>query len=310
MRPSIDFRIETIAVATDFTSHARAALLHAMGLAHRHNSRIIVLHVIDPIAHCSPFEAPFYADGVSRIAAEEQLKELSLLLAEEGLLHETVLREGPARETILQVAEEYDADLLVLGSHGRNRIDRTVLGSVSERLMRASTCPVMVVGPETADPGQRRFHCERILFPTDLGQSSISAVAAVARFAAAHRSSLTLLHVLPPNPTQEDRVATSARLNEIIEMVKGRGTVIDASVCTGPVDDAVLSRVRDGHFSTLVLGLCDKKDFHKGTPAGLAYDLISRSPCPVFTFRKDQPVRVSAGPVPIHAQPSLASHAA
>lgn len=53
-------------------------------------------------------------------------------------------RIGKAADTILQVAVDYDADLIIVGTHGRRGIDRLVLGSVAERLVRVARCPVLV----------------------------------------------------------------------------------------------------------------------------------------------------------------------
>ncbi|MHB1699326.1 MAG: universal stress protein [Acidobacteriaceae bacterium] len=293
----VDIRIKTILVATDFTDYAYSALCHAISIAHHHRAGIVLLHVIDPLAHSSAFDAPFYADGVLHIAAEQQLNKLGCMLTQEEIAHHTVLREGLAPETILRAAREYDADLLVLGSHGRGRIDRIVLGSVAERIVRASPCPVMVVGPQTAGPDLRSFKCERILFPTDLRETSISTAETIAQFAAFHGASLTLLHVLPRSATHEVRAATSAKLHQLVEKVRLTGASLHGSLRSGAVDEVILSQLRDGSYSVLALGLCDKKDFHQGTPAGLAYNLISKAACPVFTFRKDYPFRAATEPI-------------
>ncbi len=292
-----DIRIKTILVATDFTEYAHAAFRHAISVAHHHHARIILLHVIDPLAHSSAFEAPFYADGVLHVAAEQQLHKLGCLLTEEGISHHTVLREGRAPETILRSAREYDADLLALGSHGWGRIDRIVLGSVAERIVRVSTCPVMVVGPHTAEPDPLHFWSDGMLFPTDLRETSMGVAKAVAQFAAAHKASLTLLHVLPRRAAKGAKEESLAKLNELVEKVRVPGASFHSIVLAGPVDEVILSQLREGGYNVLILGLCDKKDFHKGTPAGLAYTLISKATCPVFTFRRDHPFRIAKEPM-------------
>jgi nucleotide-binding universal stress UspA family protein len=60
----------------------------------------------------------------------------------------THVRIGVATETLLQMAVDYDADMLIVGTHGRQGIDRLVVGSVAERLVRDARCPVLVARPK------------------------------------------------------------------------------------------------------------------------------------------------------------------
>jgi nucleotide-binding universal stress UspA family protein len=59
------------------------------------------------------------------------------------------MRFGPAHEVIHQVAVDYDADLIIVGTHGRHGLERMVLGSVAEKLVRMAHCPVLVVRPKS-----------------------------------------------------------------------------------------------------------------------------------------------------------------
>ena len=59
--------------------------------------------------------------------------------------------DGDPAESIIAAAEAESADLIVVGSHGRNRVGRAILGSVSDEVVRTSPCPVLVVPPASAD---------------------------------------------------------------------------------------------------------------------------------------------------------------
>lgn len=61
---------------------------------------------------------------------------------------ELVVQEGPAAEDILRVAEEKNVDLIVMATHGRSGVRRLVLGSVTEKVVRAAACPVLAVRSE------------------------------------------------------------------------------------------------------------------------------------------------------------------
>jgi nucleotide-binding universal stress UspA family protein len=58
------------------------------------------------------------------------------------------VREGPAAQDILRVAEEKNVDLIVMATHGRSGVQRLVLGSVTEKVIRATSCPVLAVRSE------------------------------------------------------------------------------------------------------------------------------------------------------------------
>ena len=77
--------------------------------------------------------------------AEEFVKRVAENLRESGLQATTCVREGDAKTQILDVAAEWKADLIVLGSHGRKGMDRFLLGSVSEGVARHATCSVLIV---------------------------------------------------------------------------------------------------------------------------------------------------------------------
>jgi nucleotide-binding universal stress UspA family protein len=77
--------------------------------------------------------------------AEEIVKRVALNIRESGLKASTCVREGDPKTQILDVAAEWKADLIVLGSHGRKGMDRFLLGSVSEGVARHALCSVLIV---------------------------------------------------------------------------------------------------------------------------------------------------------------------
>ena len=87
----------------------------------------------------------------------EQLKKLSLekiedwQRAREGLNLRPMVREGRPATSILEVAADLEPDLIVIGSHGRGGLDHLLLGSVTERVLRKATAPVLVVRAPHAD---------------------------------------------------------------------------------------------------------------------------------------------------------------
>jgi len=141
----VNFR--RILVATDFAESAERALACAVQLARRHGAELVLVHVYMDL----PAYPEITAGQVEAIYEEQRawieaaLERRARAARGEGLLARAVLRTGPAASTIAETAKDEGADLLVVGTHGRSGLDRLILGSVAERVVRLASCPVLVV---------------------------------------------------------------------------------------------------------------------------------------------------------------------
>lgn len=131
-----------ILVAIDGSADAEAALHHAVTLARDQNALVTLLTVAPP---------PATPIGVGASTPPDMLDFHTKLLREatdsipEDVGVTTRLERGNPAETILEIAREGDHDLLVMGSHGHSRVHRALLGSVSEKVLKASTVPVLLM---------------------------------------------------------------------------------------------------------------------------------------------------------------------
>ena len=143
-----------ILVATDFAESAERALACAVQLARQHAAEIILLHVYMDLPAYPEISAgqveAIYEE--QRTWIEDALERRARRARGEGVLARTLLRTGPAASTISATAADEHADLLVVGTHGRSGLDRLIVGSVAEHVVRLATCPVLVVkSADTAD---------------------------------------------------------------------------------------------------------------------------------------------------------------
>ena len=140
-----------ILCATDFSECSRAALHYASSLADSPGAQLTVLHVVelgeflyDPL-NTPPLDVrlnrPAY-EAVGRARLEQVIRET---LPDREL--EQIVSTGRAYQEVLRVANELKSDLIVLGIHGRNPIDRLMFGSTAEPIVRRATCPVLTVRP-------------------------------------------------------------------------------------------------------------------------------------------------------------------
>jgi nucleotide-binding universal stress UspA family protein len=135
--------IETILHATDFSQASESACKLASALARDYDSRLVVLHVSTaPLIAYGEGVVPPNPDVLAEIAAK-QLEQLPL--PDTSVPTERRVVEGDPSAVILDVAREINADLIVLGTHGRKGISRLFVGSVAEQVVRKAECPVLTV---------------------------------------------------------------------------------------------------------------------------------------------------------------------
>ena len=134
--------VHTILFPTDFSETAEQAFLLACSMARDCGARVVVLHILPPPMGHDEIEArrdpdAYYA-GVWKMLHEMQAPA-------EDVRVEHRLEEGDAAKRILEVAQEIQAGLIVMGTHGRTGLGRLLLGSVAEHVLRKATCPVLTV---------------------------------------------------------------------------------------------------------------------------------------------------------------------
>ncbi|WP_232686080.1 universal stress protein [Halobacterium zhouii] len=143
-------RYERILVPTDGSAATRHAVEHAVDLAAEHGATIHALYVVNSASFASlPVESSW--ENVASLLDEEgaaALDDVEELTSERGVPVERALIEGNPSREIVRYAEDEDCDLVVMGTHGRGGIDRLLLGSVTEKVVRSSTVPVLTVRVE------------------------------------------------------------------------------------------------------------------------------------------------------------------
>lgn len=135
--------LKTILHATDFSPHSEYAFRLACSLARDHGAKVVVLHVLTPPPAVSYGELIVEPDAALVQQGWEQLRKIHAPDPSVPLEHR--LEQGFAASEIVRVAEEIQADMIVLGTHGRSGLGRLLMGSVAEQVVRKAPCPVLTV---------------------------------------------------------------------------------------------------------------------------------------------------------------------
>jgi nucleotide-binding universal stress UspA family protein len=150
-------RFSRILVTTDFSEGTSDALAYAFSVAQENQSKITLLHVIHDVAandtgkYRESLIFPGMVEGV-----EEQLKDLVPAEATPWCDVSTQVEVGIPYRIILRVLEDQKIDLLVMNIHGKGMLDRALLGSTAERVVRIAPCPVMLIPPQKKISGKAR----------------------------------------------------------------------------------------------------------------------------------------------------------
>jgi len=146
---------DRILVPTDGSPSMETVVDHALELVRVHDATLHGLYVVDTGNFATlPVETSW--DGVTELLrdeGEQAVADFEEMVGEVPV--ETAIREGNPSREIVEYARENDCDTVVMGTHGRGGIDRLLLGSVAERVVRATPVPVVTVPVSEAAPEAR-----------------------------------------------------------------------------------------------------------------------------------------------------------
>jgi nucleotide-binding universal stress UspA family protein len=143
---------KTILVATDLAKNAKSVFELACSLARDHGARLIALHVIPkrpesfvPVSRLAGERARHSEEDweANRVEMEKKLQRLRS--PDPHMRVEYVVKEGAPETAILQAAQEYAANLIVMETHGKTEEERQILGSVASEIVRRPPCPVLML---------------------------------------------------------------------------------------------------------------------------------------------------------------------
>ena len=281
-----------ILVTTDFSEVSDRALDYAIALARRYDARIYLTHVItpDPFQFAEPQLAQATYEKV-RQAAEEGITDILISGKLRGIPHEVLMEEGNVWPTLEKLITEHQVDLVVAGTHGRNKVQKILIGSVAEEIFRQADTPVLTVGPAVKGENQKEVELANILFATDFGPGAERAAAYALSLAQEHGARLTLLHVIESAAAYtEESVARQREIN-VVRMKQLMPYGIEDwcnpefRVTFGSAVEEILIAAKESKAGLIVMGAKARKSLAGHAPLTVAYNVVTKATCPVLTVR-------------------------
>lgn len=296
--------IRRILSPTDFSDASRHALDHAVMLAGWYRARITALYVRNPAFLIEPpiLVHEFEGSAPTLEEAEARLHEWLAPVRAAGLDCEVIAVEGsrPA-VTIVDLATRTDADLIVVGTHGRSGFDRLLIGSVTERVLRTTRCPVLTVPPPAVKTSSLPF--QHVLCGIDFSGPSLAGLEFAMSVALESKSTLTLLHVVEfPVESDSQVLATlpfdigsyrtavqadaNARLARLIPDDVHTWCNPTTKVTQGKAYEQILEVASQGHADLIVLGVHGRNALDLMLFGSTTNQVIRRATCPVLTLNR------------------------
>jgi nucleotide-binding universal stress UspA family protein len=294
-------RLARILCPVDFSETSQHALDQAAAIAGWYDAQLTVLYVF---ANLPAMDLPpLVLEDADRARLMTSLKEMArgvparvpidFRIQEAGFIHDEVLAQVAAT----------NADLLVLGTHGRSGFQRLFLGSVTEKVMRKAPCPTLVVPPRAADVApDTPVQFKRILCAVDFSDSSLSALAYALTLAEEADAQLTLLHVIdmPPelreNPLGPDfdidrmRAAAESealrRLRALVPEAARTYCTVATAVVEGRAYRQVLQHAAEQRSDLIVLGVHGRGAIDLLLFGSTTHHVVRAATCPVLIVRR------------------------
>ena len=217
----MNYSIKNILWATDFSREAADALAYAKLFAKKYGARISAVHIVPEMGPALLEARPAYMEEIYVLVEENKAKaakKLASLAAAKGVSFEKVLIEsGSPVKKIIEIAGREKADLIVMGKRGQSTLEKILVGSVANGVLRHAPAPVLFAGKKRLRPD-----IKKILVPTDFSKREDIERDFAWELASSFGANLTLLHVLALYNYRVGAESADAMLKDVLARLKKR----------------------------------------------------------------------------------------
>ncbi len=293
-------QLKRIICTTDFSDLSKRAIPYAVAIAEEFNAKLYMCHIVSLPSTAAYGEILFDLVDNQKREVEYAHQQMDQLLQDRQVEWEPLVQIGHTADTITQLVEDIQADLVVTATHGRSGLKRLVLGSVTERLLHILPCPMLVIpapSPDSHAPELNDFQLKKILIGCDFSDSSLLAFQLGLSLAQEFQSELHLVHVVEPpayrNYTKatagggEDSPELKRYLNDRLEKLlpedarhwcRTRTVLLD-----GKPDEALVDYADSNDIDLITLGIRGQGLVEKLFVGSTTERVLRRSSCPILS---------------------------
>jgi nucleotide-binding universal stress UspA family protein len=308
--------IKRILCPIDFSEFSQHAVVRAAAIAKAHDASITALHVVPFQPRYTPFPLEIETSPVFQLTPEERERVRRKLMefAQAGSpgrvrLDAEVVDAYTVHDEIVAQAARLHADLIVMGTHGRSGFQRLLLGSITEKVLRAARQPVLTVGAtDEGAPSPGSF--KRVLCGIDFSECSLAALGYALTLAEGGNARVTAVNVIewvpigydplvgPPTDLVGHRMSAEAtsreRLQKAIATANQKNVPVEEIVISGKPYREILRIANEQGSDLIVLGIHGRNPVDKMFFGSTAEPVVRRASCPVLTVRAKFAANVAA----------------
>lgn len=283
--------LKSILCPIDFSEFSSKAFDYAQSLAAHYRAALFVQHVL--YTYPAFYTDDAYRESCHKLQADtlQKLKQFIRGQTRTKIEPQCVVREGEATDQILTFAEAQGTDLIVMGAYGLRGVDRLLLGSVTERVLRKAQCPVLAVRKPVHDfvsPREKGdpVSLKRIVLGMDFSDHAHHALNYAVSLAREYNAELTLLHVLEhhvePGDLQSATTEASRELEQSMPAGAHKPSLVKFSTRRGKPFQQIIEFAKDAQSDLVIMGVRGRGCLDSALFGSTAYRVIQLGPCPVL----------------------------
>ncbi len=274
--------MKRILVPTDFSEQALIAIKAAAQIARRNDSELYILHMIDLPADENDLEAHADASNPAKLLflkkVHEKFRELKRSQILSGItIHEEV-RFHKTFSGIVEYSKELEIDLIVMGSHGATGVKEIFIGSNTERVVRHSDVPVLVIKHELEDRNLSKF-----VFASDFSEDVKPAFSRFLDFIKPFNDSVDLLYVNTIRNFESTKKSSERLRNFITEFDMPEYSLNVYNDST--IEKGILNFSKDINADIIALATHQRSGLASMLNESISEDLVNHAFIPVITFK-------------------------
>lgn len=287
---------DEILFPVDDSEQAAAATDHALAVAAEHEATLHVLNVADTNQLSLARVQGDVVDALIK-EGERAVEEIADRAREYGVSTVAEVMQGQPYATIVDYAADRDIDLIVMPTHGRRKLERFLMGSTTERVLRRAAVPVLTIRP--GEDSVPEYPYESVLVPTDGSDPAGAAVEVGIDLAthgesAFHALSIVEISGLGNDVLSEDGfAAVEDQAQEVVDDAVALAQEAGVDEATGTVEhglsiyEEVISYVEEHDVSAIVVGTQGRSGVERYLLGSVAEYLVRTAPVPVLTVQAD-----------------------
>jgi nucleotide-binding universal stress UspA family protein len=251
----------SVVYATDFSLCSQNAGLYAARMAAYFSANLFIAHAFTLSQAALEVEIGDRQVSQQRTDLKRLLAKEALLLGMDSMEPTPILLEGDPKDVIPRLADGKEPSIIVLGTHGGGRLERGIIGSVAEEILRSTRWPALTVGPQVQPVTPKALPFERILFATDFTPAAASAALYAVTLAEVFGARIDVLNVIQDGAIEHpDRLSDLQHrfydaLDGLVPQQAKEFCDPRSFVAVGNAHDQIQEHIRDRSIDLLVLGM-------------------------------------------------------